>query len=85
MGRRGSGLPCVEEEQGGRRAEETRAESSAATMAGLWSRGRAQEERVAPAAAARGRRQGGKVVAAERNGGVEMKNCQVQGERDSYL
>jgi hypothetical protein len=43
-GGRGSRLPCVEEEQGGRGAEEMGAESSAATMAGLWSRGRDQEE-----------------------------------------
>jgi hypothetical protein len=41
--RKGSRLPYVEEEQGGRRAEEMGAESSVATMAGLNSKGRAQE------------------------------------------
>jgi hypothetical protein len=41
--RKGSRLPYVEEEQGGRRAEEMGAESSVATMAGLSSKGRAQE------------------------------------------
>jgi hypothetical protein len=42
-GRKGSRLPYVEEEQGGRRVEEMGAESSVATMAGLSSKGRAQE------------------------------------------
>ena len=41
--RKGSRLPYVEEEQGGRRAEEMGAESSVATMAGLSSKGRAQK------------------------------------------
>jgi hypothetical protein len=34
------------------------------------------------AAVVRKKRQGSKIVAAERNGGVGMQNCQVQGERD---
>ena len=34
----------------------------------------------ARAAAVRKKRRGGKVVAAERNGGVGVQNCQVQGE-----
>ena len=35
-----------------------------------------------PAAARGRRRHGGKVVAAEKNGGVGMENSQVQGEMD---